>query len=132
MTVTASFFTARKRSWGKEIFLHLSVNYFVHRGGVADTPPLGRHTNLPLLGQATPMGRYTCPHGHTCPRADPRQTPWADPCQETATEVGGMNPTGMHSCLETRHSNQCQLMPPVCDINMIDDITIMSKKCRIP
>ena len=112
MTVTASIFNARKRSWGKEIFLHLSVSYSVHRGDVADTP-LGRHTNLPLLGQATPpMGRYTCPYGHTCPRADPRKTPLADPCQETATEVGGMKPTGMHSCLETRHSNQCRLMPP--------------------
>ena len=67
--------TARKRSCGKVLFLHLSVSHSVHLGGKVYAPsPPGRH----------PLG------SDILPRVD---TP------EMATEAGGTHSTGLHSCV---------------------------------
>ena len=58
-----------QRSWGKVIFLHLSVSHSVHRGSVH-----------PLSGQTPPLGRHP---------------PWQTPPLRSA---GGTHPTGMHTC----------------------------------
>ena len=93
----SSLITCRKRSYGKVMFLHLSVILSTGGGlsapmhaGIhppnrtpwADTPSLGRH---PLPGQTPP------------PWAD---TPWADTPQQMATAADSTHPTGMHSCLQ--------------------------------
>ena len=95
------------------MFLHQSVSHSVHRG-VWQTHALpGRNTH-PLLGRH--------------PQADTRlaDTPWKIPTPppKTATEVGGMHPTGMHSCpqactsplgMHTPHGHTCPPqahMPP--------------------
>ena len=112
-------FTARKRSLRRLCFLRcLSV----HSLGVWpiaywDTHPLDRHPsplgqtpraeNLPgnPPGQKA-QGRHLpgqTPPGQNPPGQIPRQTPWADipPVQcmlGYGQQVGGMHPTGMHSC----------------------------------
>ena len=98
--------SARNRSYGKVMFLHLSVSHSVHRGGW-QTHPLGSHPP----GQTHPLSRQPLPPRRhdprqTLPWADtpwvdtpPRQTPWADtPPPETATAADGTYPTRMHSC----------------------------------
>ena len=98
--------------WGKVVFLHLSVILFA--GRVWQTPP-PQEDNSPWAD--TPPGKH--PQHTPPPRADPpRQTPldrhptWADtpslgrhPHPKTATEAGGMHPTGMHSC-QKLHENE--------------------------
>ena len=76
------------RSFGKVMFLHLSVSHFVRRGG--GVHPLGRHPHR----QTSPLGRHPPPGRHP-PRADisPGQTP-----PKTATAADVTHPTGMHSC----------------------------------
>ena len=69
---TNVIFTARKRSCGKVMFLHLTVSHSVHRAAC-------------MVEGACVVG------GHA----------WQGACMagEMATEAGGVHPTGMHSCL---------------------------------
>ena len=71
-------FTARKRSCGKVMFLHLSISYSVHGGGGS------LYDVTSLSDRDTPLGRHP-----------PEQT---TPHPETATAADGTYPTGMHSC----------------------------------
>ena len=80
--VTKRFITARKRSCGKVMFLHLSVILFT--GGVSTS---GCGGCLPLVPGGLPLGL-----GGYTPRAD-------TPPVEITIEAGGTHPTGMHSCL---------------------------------
>ena len=94
--------TARKRSLGQgNVFTPVCQSFCSqgeeHSLGVH---PLGRHPprQTPPPGQK-PQGRHHLPLGRN-PKAD---TPLArhPPSPETATEAGGMHPTGIHSCLMT-------------------------------
>ena len=78
------FFTVRKRSCRKVIFLHLFVILFTR-------------------GSGTPPGRYhpwqTPPPRHTSlGRHPPARHPLADAPQKAATAAVGAHPTGMHFC----------------------------------
>ena len=79
-----SFITARKRSYGKLMFLHLSVNRFTGCGCVSQ-PPLCRH----------PPGRHTTLGRH--PPGRHRQIPLA----RDGHWSGSRHPTGMHSCFDS-------------------------------
>ena len=84
-----TIFTARKRSCGEVIFLHLSVILFT--GGVC----------IPACSEGvyTPWTHTPTQDTHTPGRNPSRQTPpWADTPPQTATEADGTHPTGMHSC----------------------------------
>ena len=77
-------FTARKRSCGKVMFLHLFLSYSVHGGCLAD------------ISQA---------HSSLCKQPPDRHPPWPDtPPRQTpsgiATEAGSTHPTGMNSCFK--------------------------------
>ena len=102
------FFTARKRSWGKVMFLHVSVILFTGSGGwypsmlcrwypsMPCRPP-GRGVSRPTLrglSRPTPRGRSPGPRPGGCVSQHAlRQTPpWM------ATAAVGTHPTGMHSC----------------------------------
>ena len=63
------------------MFLHLFVSHSVHKGGDVCLWVLGGSASGCRMGVHPPQAA-TPPHPH-----------------ETATEVGGMHPTGMHSCL---------------------------------
>ena len=79
--------TARKRSCGKVMFLHLSVSHSVQGcilayNGQGCTPTSEQTTPPPQADTPIPLSRP--------PQADPF---------ETATEAGGTHPTGMNSCV---------------------------------
>ena len=92
------FNTARKRSCGKVMFLHLSVILFTGGGCL----PLGRGC-LPLgPGGCLPLGP-----GVYTPLADTPlgRHPSSAPSIEMTIEAAGMRPTGMHSYCE--HNLNC-------------------------
>ena len=80
---TKRFITARKRSCGKVMFLHLSVILLTGGGGSVYLWVWG---GLPLVPGGLPLGR-----GGYTPRADTSPV-------EMTIEAGGTHPTGMHSC----------------------------------
>ena len=94
-------FTVRKRSFGKVMFLHLSVILFT--GGLsvsvhAGIHPPGRH-QTPLLADTPHPGKH--PPGQTPPC--PVHAGIHTPCPvhagiNMATAADGTHPTGMHSC----------------------------------
>ena len=117
------FYYRPQRSWGKVMFLHLSVILFTGEGGVwspGQTPPgtdtpLGRHPpgqtlpcpwQTPPLGQTPHPGRQTHtplsrpPPGRHPPGRHPpcTDTPGRHPPPPATTAADGMHPTGMHSC----------------------------------
>ena len=63
-----TIFTARKRSCGKVMFLHLSVSHSVHRGGAVSQHEMGRGCTpprqTPSLRQTHPLGRHPPRDGH--------------------------------------------------------------------
>ena len=110
--------TARKRSWGKVMFLQVCV-ISVHRGGVclsacwdtppgADTPqeqiiPKSRH---PLKSRPPLKGRHTPKSRHHSPRAD---TPRADIPPRADTPHLSRHPPRADTPLKSRHPP-----PPQC------------------
>ena len=92
-----------QRSYGKVMFLHLSVILFT--GGCVSQHALGLTTH-----------RQTYPSMHWG-RHPPQQTyPSQPPPGETATATDGTHPTGMHLCWEndksSRRSNYTRLEIP--------------------
>ena len=82
-------FTARKRSLGKVMFLHMSVILFT--GGMCIPACTGYGVSASGSRGCTPLGRH--------PQADhPGQPPPDRHPLEMTTEGGGMHPNGMHSC----------------------------------
>ena len=91
-------FTARKRSCGKVMFLHLSVSHSVHGGGGLPSPLACRQTwgfgQIPP-GYRPPPGRSPWadlppdedPPGQTPPGRPPGQTPWADTHSQMQTPL---------------------------------------------
>ena len=116
--------TARKRSCGKVMFLHLSVIPSVHRGDgergcgggdVVATLWTQRHTSLRTQRQTPPAPKSSHPPDPEAeyplyPEADtpppgPRGRHPPGPRSshrtvEMATEAGDTHPTGMHSCFK--------------------------------
>ena len=83
-------FTARKRSCGKVMFLHLSVIHSLHRGR--------RCVSQHVMGMYTPLGRHSPTQPSHWTQPSPGHTPsLCTPTPETASEAGGTHPTGVHS-----------------------------------
>ena len=97
------------------MFLHLSVSHSVHRGvGVSRPTPKqevggsghGESPGPHPAGKVGGLAGEGSPGPHpgwwwwipACAEADP-QPPNPSP-QQTATDAGGTNPTGMHSCVK--------------------------------
>ena len=100
--IPSSNFYRPQRSWGKVMFLHVSV--ILLTGGVSASVHAGIHH--PPWKQTPTPGADTSPGADT-PGAD---TPGADtPLEETppgavhagrhGQQAGGTHPTGMHTCL---------------------------------
>ena len=92
------FITARKRSCGKVMFLHLSISHSVHRRGVSASG--SGVSAIPMAD--TPLGRHPA---RQTPPGSSGQTPPSAPSIEMTIEAAGMRPTGMHSCCE--HNLNC-------------------------
>ena len=94
-------FTARKRSCGKVMFLHLSV--ILLTGGGCIQACNGQRVYTPwidTLWADTPWADILLskhPLVQSRPPPPGRHVPW-QPFPETATEAGGTHPTRMHSC----------------------------------
>ena len=120
-SITHSYFKAYyyrpQRSWGKVMFLHVSVILFI--GGSASVhagiPPPPTTAGTPS-GAGTPLGAGTTqeqmPPKEQSPREQTPQEQVPPPCAVHAgryrQQAGGKHPTGMQSCCLKVH-NTCTL-----------------------
>ena len=111
-----------QRSWGKVIFSQASVILSTGGGGVPGqvhppgpgTPPGTRYTPrtryTPLGPGTPPRTRYPpgpgTPLGPGTPPRTRYTTPGAVHAGRYGQQVGGMHPTGMHSCYKCVYNNQ--------------------------